>query len=335
MSEGLRRTIGYTRSVFFSLAIHSFIIALLIAELWWPFYRAPVVVERAPTIEATAVSLEEIQKQRNQQALLREQEEQRLREIEEQKKREAEAEKLAIEQEKQRIQEAERQRAEQERLEQERREQEEARKIAEQEEQIRLAEERKKAEEVERKRKEEEARKKAEEEERIRKEEEERKKAEEERRRKEEEARKKAEEEERKRKEEEERKKAKEAEKKRLEEERKRAEEEELLKELEALAFKSHCESNLKALEVPIQKKINDNWRRPSQDVVGLQALISVRVSINGKVLSAKVTSSSGDLKFDRSAEIATQNASPLPFPTNLKCYEYIKEYTIRFKPDG
>jgi len=309
MREQLEHFLGYMRSGFFSLALHSLIIAFLFADLWWPFSTTPEVVERVPTIKASAVSLEEVRKQ---QALIREQEERRLREIEEQKQREAEAEQLVREQEEQRIQEAERQRVEQERREREQREQEEARKLAEEQEQ---------------KRKEEEARKKSEEEERKRKEEEERKKAEAERKRKEEEARKKAEEERRQR-EEEARKKAEEAEKKRLEEE-------ELLKELEAEATRSRAERALQSLSDVIAEHIEDNWRRPSPDIQGLQATIVVRVSINGEVLLAEVTKSSGDPEFDRSAEVAVVKASPLPFPTNPKYHEYIKEFVLTFNPDG
>ncbi|MCY4226532.1 MAG: cell envelope integrity protein TolA [Gammaproteobacteria bacterium] len=333
MVERLKRFLGFTRSAFFSLAIHSLIVAFLVADLWWPFSRNPEPIQRAPTIEAAAVSLEEIQEIKNRQALIKEQEEQRFREIEEQRQREAEAERLAIEQEQQRIQEAERQRAEQE----------EARKLAEQAEQERLAEERKKAEEAERKIKEEEARKIAEEE-RKRKQEEERKRKEEaeKKRKEEEEARKKAEEEERKRKEEEERKKAEEerkrkdeAEKKRLEEESKRAEEEKLLKELEEEALRSQAIRSLSSLRDLIAEDIEDNWRRPSQEIQGLQATIKVRVSINGEVISAEVIKSSGDLKFDRSAEVAIDKASPLPFPSNPKYYDYIKEFNLLFNPDG
>ncbi len=324
MREQLKRFFGYTRAGFFSLALNSLIIALLFADLWWPFSTTPEVVKRVPTIKASAVSLDEVRKQ---QALIREQEERRLREIEEQKQRVAEAEQLAREQEEQRIQEAERQQVEQERREREQREQEEARKLAEAAEQERLAEERRLAEEQERKRKEEKARKKAEEEERKRKEEEERKKAEAERKRKEEEARKKAEQE-RKQREEESRKKAEEAEKKRLEEE-------ELLKELEAEATRSSAVRALHSLNDVIAEHIGDNWRRPSPDIQGLRATIVVRVSINGEVLLAEVTKSSGDPEFDRSAEVAVVKASPLPFPTNPKYYEYIKEFDFIFKPDG
>jgi len=322
MREQLKRFFGYTRAGFFSLALHSLIIALLFADLWWPFSTTPEVVKRVPTIKASAVSLEEVRKQ---QALIREQEERRLREIEEQKQRVAEAEQLAREQEEQRIQEAERQQVEQERREREQREQEEARKLAEAAEQERLAEERRLAEEQERKRKEEEARKKAEEEERKRKEEEERKKAEAERKRKEEEERKKAEAE-RKRKEEEARKKAEEERRQREEEVHKKAEE----AEAAIRAFQS--------VAGLIGDHIEDNWRRPSPDVQGLQATIEFRVSINGEVQSPKVIVSSGDPEFDRSAEVAIRKASPLPhlpFLTNPKYYEYLKKITLEFNPDG
>jgi colicin import membrane protein len=57
-------------------------------------------------------------------------------------------------------------------------------------------------------------------------------------------------------------------------------------------------------------------------------------VSRSGEVLSANVVKSSGDSFFDKSAELAVQKASPLPFPSDPKYYEFINEFDLLFKPD-
>jgi colicin import membrane protein len=49
----------------------------------------------------------------------------------------------------------------------------------------------------------------------------------------------------------------------------------------------------------------------------------------------AKVIRGSGDPIFDRSAENAVRKASPLPFPDDSRCYEFIKEFNFEFNPDG
>ena len=248
------KTIFYVgRSVFFSLALHGAVIALLLAEFWWPFSKQQIPLDRAPAIQALAVSLEQIN-QRKIERELKKQEERRLQELAEQKKREEEV--------------------------------------------IRKAEE-------EKKRKAEEAkRKKAEEQERARK-------AEEERKRKEAE------------------------EKKRREEEARRKAEEEALRQAEAERLKNQAIRALSSLHDQIREEIEENWRRPSQQTEGLQVLIRVRVGRNGDVLSAIVTESSGDPQFDHSAELAVMKASPLPFPTNPKYYDFIKEFNLRFNPDS
>ena len=185
--------------------------------------------------------------------------------------------------------------------------------MAEEAEQKRRAEERKQAEEIKRKQAEEKERK----------------------RREEEAERRQAEEAERKRQAEEARRLAEEAEQKRRAEERKAARDEEIKRQEQQALLRTQAIRELSRLHDLIAEHIEDNWRRPSQDIQGLQATIKVKVSINGKVLLVEVVNSSGDLKFDRSAEVAIKKASPLPFPTNPKYYDYIKEFELVFKPDG
>ena len=83
-----------------------------------------------------------------------------------------------------------------------------------------------------------------------------------------------------------------------------------------------------------IEDKVRRNWTYAG-DATSLEMTISVKVTRDGYVTSAKVVRSSGDAIFDRSAENAVLKASPLPFPDNPKYYEFIKEFQFKFNPDG
>ena len=89
----------------------------------------------------------------------------------------------------------------------------------------------------------------------------------------------------------------------------------------------------LQALFNRIATAVEDKWRVNGGR--GLKALIRVKVGRNGDVQSAKVIKSSGDRSFDESAEWAIKRASPLPFPTDPRYYEYISEYNFLFNPGG
>jgi len=53
----------------------------------------------------------------------------------------------------------------------------------------------------------------------------------------------------------------------------------------------------------------------------------------DGEVISVKVTESSGDFSFDRSAEKAVTGASPLPVPTDQKIFERdFRSLTINYE---
>jgi len=51
-------------------------------------------------------------------------------------------------------------------------------------------------------------------------------------------------------------------------------------------------------------------------------------------VTFVRVAQGSGDPLFDESAVVAVQRASPLPFPTEPKYYEFIREFQFKFSPD-
>ncbi len=146
-------------------------------------------------------------------------------------------------------------------------------------------------------------------------------------------------EEEKKRKEDEKKKKLEE-EKKRIEAEKKKAADEKrkreaaLKEQLEAEQTASEAANAMYSLKDRIRAAIERNWIRPSSSIVGLQATIRVRLSQGGDVLSANVVKSSGNQFFDRSAEVAVNKASPLPFPANPKYYKFINELDLEFNPD-
>ena len=339
------------RSVSFTILLHGILAGLALAGLWWPFNEEQEIKRGSiDPIQAQVVSSVELEeraqaKQRKIEEQIRieqEREALRLKKIAEQKRKE--------EEERQRVEEEKRQEEARQKQLEEQRVAEEKRKEEERLEAIRKEEEAKRKAEEEKKRKEEEAKKKKEEEERKRKEEEERKKKEEEeRKRKEEEERKKKEEEERKRKEEEARKKKEEEEKrKKAEEKRKKMEEEKRRKEKELqerleqerqaqelARTKSEAVTALSQIVDKIAAAVENNWRRPLNSSSGLIAVVQVKVSVSGDVISAKVVQGSGDALFDQSAEIAVKRASPLPFPADPKYHEYINVFNFKFNPDG
>ena len=63
--------------------------------------------------------------------------------------------------------------------------------------------------------------------------------------------------------------------------------------------------------------------------------MLSIKLTSQGKVISAKVIQSSGDNDFDRSAEDAVWRASPLPMPPDPEVQETFRSFNFRFKPGG
>ena len=91
----------------------------------------------------------------------------------------------------------------------------------------------------------------------------------------------------------------------------------------------------MSALVDRIAGAVENNWRRPAVlSRSGLVATIRVKVSPDGSVQSARIVNSSGDARFDQSAQIAVKKASPLPFPTDPRYYEFINEFDMVFNPD-
>lgn len=65
-----------------------------------------------------------------------------------------------------------------------------------------------------------------------------------------------------------------------------------------------------------IESAIKDKWRISPGTESWREAKVNIKLSPRGEVLSVRVVKSSGLVSFDRSAETAVLQASPLPFPS-------------------
>ena len=125
--------------------------------------------------------------------------------------------------------------------------------------------------------------------------------------------------------------------KKKAEAEKKRKATEKKAREAaEAQARREHDEheavSAFGALAWAIQQQVSSNWSEPG-DFSGMSVSFLVKVDRDGNVISVTITKKSGDARLDESAENAIFKASPLPFPTEPRYYEYLKEFNFVFNP--
>lgn len=147
-------------------------------------------------------------------------------------------------------------------------------------------------------------------------------------------------------------------EKERLAKEKKRQEEE--LKKIqkqkeEALAQKQKIEAERKAAEESAQQqanikirqtaltqhamlikdKINRNWRQPlGFSLGGLNCELDVKLLPTGEVVRVVILKTSGNLEFDRSAELAVFKASPLPMPNDQDLAKEFRQFSFTFRPE-
>ena len=304
----------FVKSALFTIVVHGCLIAVSVASFWWPYYDEkkikrgsikPIQVQVVSETNADDAAHRQQKKQEDKQddsAKAAESLIQRQKEVERQKKLAEEKKRKEVERQKKLAEEKKRKEVER---------------------QKKLAEE-KKRKEVERQKKLAEEKK--------RKEVERQKKLAEEKKRKEVERQKKLAEE-KKRKEVERQKKLAE-EKKRKEVELRRKLDQELAIQ-ERTRTEQEAKTALNAFVDRISAKVERNWRpRNVKNNSGLTATVMVKVSPTGEVISARVVKSSGNSAFDQSAETAVKRASPLPFPTNTKYYQYINEFHFNFNPD-
>jgi colicin import membrane protein len=101
---------------------------------------------------------------------------------------------------------------------------------------------------------------------------------------------------------------------------------------LETAIAKEQAEEKDKTMQA-IRQKVNRSWIR-SPDSENLKCTFRVKLASDGTVLDVSIEISSGDEMFDRSAENAVNNASPLPVPQDKELYEReFKTVTFVFDP--
>ncbi|MCK4743865.1 MAG: cell envelope integrity protein TolA [Sulfuriflexus sp.] len=86
--------------------------------------------------------------------------------------------------------------------------------------------------------------------------------------------------------------------------------------------------------QVLIRQKIERKWLKPPGNLKGLQCVVAVRLIPGGGVVDASITTTSGNLIFDRSAERAVRKASPLPLPKNSAIAAQLYNFNFLFKAE-
>ena len=102
----------------------------------------------------------------------------------------------------------------------------------------------------------------------------------------------------------------------------------------QSAAASAALQSEMNQYITALSNKVKRNWRQPiDTNISGLKCLILIRASSNGDVMDAKVIQGSGNLEFDRSAEIAVRKSSPLPIPKNEMARNQFKQFEFSFNP--
>ncbi len=86
--------------------------------------------------------------------------------------------------------------------------------------------------------------------------------------------------------------------------------------------------------KVLIERKVTQNWNRPSTVSGKLACTIRVGLIPSGDVMSVVVLKGSGNQLFDDSAERAVFKASPLPVPKDPKVFSKFRSFTFVFSPN-
>ena len=80
-----------------------------------------------------------------------------------------------------------------------------------------------------------------------------------------------------------------------------------------------------------IRDKIERNWLRPPGSPLGLKCVVRVSQIPGGEVVQAEISTSSGNIAFDRSVEEAVLRSSPLPLPKLPSLFD--RHIVITFEP--
>lgn len=84
-----------------------------------------------------------------------------------------------------------------------------------------------------------------------------------------------------------------------------------------------------------IQAEIQRRWIRPPSIKAGLYSEFRIRLLPGGDLLDVKLTKSSGDTAFDRSAENAIRLAGRLPVPADPAIFNAaFRQFNFRFRPE-
>ncbi|HEC12228.1 MAG TPA: cell envelope integrity protein TolA [Acidiferrobacteraceae bacterium] len=108
-------------------------------------------------------------------------------------------------------------------------------------------------------------------------------------------------------------------------------------KALQALLRKEQlqrqAQGELNRYEPLIRQRVERFWIRPPGAKTGLKAVLRVRLTPSGEVLTVRVVQSSGNAIFDRSVENAVKKATPLPLPSNPELAEFFSVIDFEFDP--
>lgn len=86
-----------------------------------------------------------------------------------------------------------------------------------------------------------------------------------------------------------------------------------------------------------IQQLVTENWSRPPSARNGMRAVIQIRMLPTGELIDARITQSSGDPAFDRSAENAVYRAAPFSELTALPIRVFNQNFrtlSLIFQPE-
>ncbi|MDR2213601.1 MAG: cell envelope integrity protein TolA, partial [Pseudomonadales bacterium] len=92
--------------------------------------------------------------------------------------------------------------------------------------------------------------------------------------------------------------------------------------------------TNLQGLIVAL---ISENWTRPPSARNGMTAVVEIRMTPTGEIVSITITQSSGDAAFDRSVEQAVRRVGRIPEMRDLPNSVFertFRAFTLTFTPE-
>lgn len=83
-----------------------------------------------------------------------------------------------------------------------------------------------------------------------------------------------------------------------------------------------------------ILNAIGRNWILPENVDSSLSSQFRIRLAPDGSVVDVTLTQSSGDPLLDRSAQTAIRKASPLPVPTDAETFNIFRDISLTVRPE-